>query len=49
MRCMTHIINMVVMDGLKKVNDSMIKVRDAMRYIRRSPYRLKKFKECVEF
>ncbi|KAG8661312.1 hypothetical protein MANES_02G223166v8 [Manihot esculenta] len=47
MRCMAHIINLVVQDGLKDVNDSVMKVRDAVRYIRSSPARLKRFKECV--
>ncbi|KAG8651822.1 hypothetical protein MANES_06G026760v8 [Manihot esculenta] len=45
MRCMAHIINLIVQDGLKDVNDSVMKVRDAVRYIRSSPARLKRFKE----
>ncbi|KAF2316914.1 hypothetical protein GH714_042255 [Hevea brasiliensis] len=49
MRCMAHIINLVVMDGLKVVRESVMKVRDAVRYIRSSPARLKKFKQCVEY
>ncbi|KAG8640804.1 hypothetical protein MANES_13G082916v8 [Manihot esculenta] len=47
MRCMAHIINLIVQDGLKDVNDSVIKVRDAVRHIKSSPARLKRFKECV--
>ncbi|OAY60648.2 hypothetical protein MANES_01G057350v8 [Manihot esculenta] len=32
---------------MRYVNDSMMKVQDAVRYIRSSPARLKRFKECV--
>ncbi|KAF2314886.1 hypothetical protein GH714_037065 [Hevea brasiliensis] len=49
MRCMAHIVNLVVMDGLKDVGESVLKVRNAVRYIRSSPARLKKFKEYVEY
>ncbi|KAF2297384.1 hypothetical protein GH714_022594 [Hevea brasiliensis] len=42
-------VNLVVMDGLKDVGESVLKVRNAVRYIRSSPARLKKFKECVEY
>ncbi|XP_050238141.1 zinc finger BED domain-containing protein RICESLEEPER 2-like [Mercurialis annua] len=49
MRCIAHIINLVVTEGLKDVNPSVKKVRDAVRYIRSSPARIKKFKECAEF
>ncbi|XP_058003981.1 zinc finger BED domain-containing protein RICESLEEPER 2-like [Hevea brasiliensis] len=49
MRCMAHIVNLVVMDGLKDVGESVLKVRNAVRYIRSSLARLKKFKECVEY
>ena len=47
-RCMTHILNLVVIDGLKHVNPSIIHVRTAVRYARQSPARLKKFRECVD-
>ncbi|XP_050231416.1 zinc finger BED domain-containing protein RICESLEEPER 2-like [Mercurialis annua] len=49
MRCIAHILNLVVSDGLKDVNVSVKKVRDAVRYIRNSPARLKKFKESADF
>ncbi|KAF2296862.1 hypothetical protein GH714_010019 [Hevea brasiliensis] len=49
MRCMAHIVNLVVMDGLKDVGESVLKVRNTVRYIRSSSARLKKFKECVEY
>ncbi|KAF2289780.1 hypothetical protein GH714_038615 [Hevea brasiliensis] len=49
MRCMAHIVNLVDMDGLKDVGESVLKVRNAVRYIRSFPTRLKKFKECIEY
>ncbi|XP_077222135.1 zinc finger BED domain-containing protein RICESLEEPER 2-like [Tasmannia lanceolata] len=49
MRCIAHIINLVVCDGLKEVGISVDLVRAAVRYVRGSPARLKLLKECVEF
>ncbi|XP_055962311.1 zinc finger BED domain-containing protein RICESLEEPER 1-like [Mercurialis annua] len=49
MRCIAHILNLVVSDGLKDVNVSIKKVRDCVRYIRNSPARLRKFKEAAVF
>ncbi|KAF2300068.1 hypothetical protein GH714_007943 [Hevea brasiliensis] len=49
MRCMAHIVNLVVMDGLKDVGESVLKVRNVVRYVRSSPARLKKFKEYVKY
>ena len=48
MRCMAHIINLMVTDGLKEIAPSIACVRAAVRYIRQSPSRLKRFKDCVE-
>ncbi|XP_077223462.1 zinc finger BED domain-containing protein RICESLEEPER 2-like [Tasmannia lanceolata] len=48
MRCIAHIINLVVCDGLKEVGISVDRVRAAVKYVRGSPARLKLFKECVE-
>ncbi|KAL1148125.1 hypothetical protein V6Z11_A10G103600 [Gossypium hirsutum] len=47
MRCMTHIVNLIVVEGLKEMNKSVERVRGAVRYVRQSPARLQKFKECV--
>ena len=45
MRCIAHILNLIINDGLKEANKSVKKVREAVRYIRNSPSRLRKFKE----
>ncbi|KAL1142179.1 hypothetical protein V6Z11_A11G079900 [Gossypium hirsutum] len=47
MRCMTHIVNLIVVEGLKEMNKSVERVRGAVRYVRQSPARLQKFKESV--
>lgn len=48
MRCMAHIVNLVVVDGLKEKSVSVDRIRGAIKYIRQSPARLQKFKKCVE-
>ena len=45
MRCIAHILNLVVIEGLKEANASVKRVREAVRYVRNSPARLAKFKE----
>ncbi|XP_019196335.1 PREDICTED: zinc finger BED domain-containing protein RICESLEEPER 2-like [Ipomoea nil] len=40
---------LVVQDGLKQCDDSVKKVRDAVRYVRSSPARLKKFKDLSKW
>ncbi|XP_047255752.1 zinc finger BED domain-containing protein RICESLEEPER 2-like isoform X1 [Capsicum annuum] len=47
-RCMAHIINLIVQDGLKVTSVSIERVRKAVKYIRQSPARCKRFKECCE-
>uniref|UniRef100_A0A3Q7JK04 BED-type domain-containing protein n=1 Tax=Solanum lycopersicum TaxID=4081 RepID=A0A3Q7JK04_SOLLC len=47
-RCMAHIVNLIVQDGTKEANLSIERVRQAVRYIRQSPARWKKFQECCE-
>ncbi|WRX28025.1 HAT [Theobroma cacao] len=46
-RCIAHIVNLVVSNGLMDMNTSIARVRGAMRYIRQSPARLVKFKKCA--
>lgn len=47
-RCVAHIVNLVVNDGLKRIGESIECIRKAVRYVRQSPARLRKFKECAE-
>lgn len=48
MRCCAHILNLIVRDGLAKVNESIVAIRNAIRYVRSSGDRLKSFKLRVE-
>ena len=45
MRCFAHILNLVVNEGLKDGNLAMKRVREAVRYVKNSPTRLRKFRE----
>ena len=47
LRCIAHILNLIVSDGLKEMNELVARVRRAVRYVRQSPARLAKFKECA--
>ncbi|KAM3323375.1 zinc finger BED domain-containing protein RICESLEEPER 2-like [Capsicum chacoense] len=47
-RCMTHILNLIVQDGLKEIDKSVKRVRQAVKYVKQSAARVKKFKECCE-
>lgn len=47
-RCVAHILNSVVKDGLKEYSDSIKKIPSAVRYVRSSPYRLQRFKTCAK-
>jgi hypothetical protein len=48
MRCAAHIVNLIVHDGLKEVDQSVKRVRAAVKYIRNGGLRMVKFKEIVE-
>ncbi|XP_028084186.1 zinc finger BED domain-containing protein RICESLEEPER 2-like [Camellia sinensis] len=47
MRCCAHILNLVVSDGLKEMDDSIINIRLAVRYVRSTPHRHDVFKKCA--
>ena len=36
MHCCAHILNLIVQDGLKFLNESIVKVRNAVRYVKSS-------------
>ncbi|XP_050915051.1 zinc finger BED domain-containing protein RICESLEEPER 2-like [Lathyrus oleraceus] len=49
MRCSAHILNLVVNEGLKDKHLSVTSVRDVVRFVKSSPHRETKFKECIKF
>ncbi|XP_050222660.1 zinc finger BED domain-containing protein RICESLEEPER 2-like [Mercurialis annua] len=48
MRCIAHVIDLVVSDGLKEMNTFVKKIRDCIRYIRNTPSRLKQFNDLAK-
>jgi hypothetical protein len=47
-RCCAHILNLIVSDGLKEVDESIVKVRSIVKYVKSSPQRFENFKYCME-
>ncbi|XP_059436041.1 zinc finger BED domain-containing protein RICESLEEPER 2-like [Corylus avellana] len=47
MRCCAHILNLIVQDGLKEINDAIQKVRDSVKYVRGSQVRKQSFLQAV--
>ena len=48
MRCSSHILNLIVSDGLKEIDLSIRKIRAACRFLKYSPSRFASFKRCDE-
>ena len=48
MRCCAHILNLIVGDGLKEIDASIARVREAVRYVKSSPNRNQTFRSFVE-
>nr|KYP41362.1 Putative AC transposase [Cajanus cajan] len=48
MHCCAHILSLIVKDGLKEIKDSILKIRNAVKYVKSSPARFARFKACVE-
>ncbi|MFS8033953.1 putative ribonuclease H-like superfamily [Helianthus anomalus] len=46
-RCCAHILNLVVQDGLGTIDSCLLKVREGVKYLRKSPGRLLKFGEIA--
>lgn len=47
-RCCAHLLNPIMNEGYKDFDDSITKIRNAVRYVRSSLERMKVFKTCVE-
>ncbi|CAN1355230.1 Putative AC transposase [Linum perenne] len=48
-RCLAHVVNLVVNDGLRESSISIERVREAVKWVKSSPARLAKFKSCIVF
>ncbi|XP_031124376.1 zinc finger BED domain-containing protein RICESLEEPER 2-like [Ipomoea triloba] len=47
-RCCAHILNLIVKDGLATVGNSVVSVRNAVKYVRSSNSRFQAFRICSE-
>ncbi|KAL0431053.1 UNVERIFIED_CONTAM: putative AC transposase [Sesamum radiatum] len=47
-RCCAHIVNLIVKDGLNEQSNCIIRIRNAIKYVRSSPSRFRIFKKCVD-
>ena len=48
MRCCAHILNLIVGEGLKEIDASVARVREAVRYVKSSPNRNQTFRNFME-
>ena len=48
MCCGAHIFNLIVQEGLKVIDDLVIKIRETMKYLKGSESRMCKFDECAK-
>ncbi|KAL4577802.1 hypothetical protein LXL04_013916 [Taraxacum kok-saghyz] len=48
-RCCAHVLNLVVQDGLKAIDEGIVKVRESVKYIKGSQARKQKFIDCVKY
>ncbi|KAF7150091.1 hypothetical protein RHSIM_Rhsim02G0147200 [Rhododendron simsii] len=47
-RCCAHILNLIVAEGLKDTSESILRVRDVVRYVKSSPQRMETFNKYME-
>ena len=48
MRCCAHVLNLIVKDGLDKLDGAINRIRATVEYAGSSPQRAQIFKSCVE-
>lgn len=48
-RCCAHILNLIVQDGLKELDEAIVKVRDTVKYCKGSQARKKSFLRSVQY
>ncbi|KAJ3684541.1 hypothetical protein LUZ61_013705 [Rhynchospora tenuis] len=46
-RCCAHILNLIVQDGIKVIDPCLIKIRERVKYLRKSPSKLFQFGEIA--
>ncbi|XP_076889691.1 zinc finger BED domain-containing protein RICESLEEPER 2-like [Bidens hawaiensis] len=46
-RCCAHILNLVVQDGLGTIDSCLLKIKEGVKYLKKSPVRLLKFGEIA--
>lgn len=46
-RCCADILNLIVQEGFKEMDESVVKIRESVKYIKGSQGRKEKFKECI--
>ena len=49
LRCVAHVLNLIVKVGLGVFNESIVRVRNAVKYVRYSPAREALFMECAKY
>ncbi|KAL7129589.1 hypothetical protein ABFS83_13G078000 [Erythranthe nasuta] len=47
-RCLAHVINLVVRAGIDEMKETIKRLRRSVKYVRSSPSRLQMFKKCIE-
>uniref|UniRef100_A0A2N9GBF8 HAT C-terminal dimerisation domain-containing protein n=1 Tax=Fagus sylvatica TaxID=28930 RepID=A0A2N9GBF8_FAGSY len=47
-RCGAHVLNLIVQEGLKVIDDSVSKIREIVKYIKGLEIRICKFEECAQ-
>ncbi|MCI08064.1 elongation factor 1-alpha [Trifolium medium] len=47
-RCCAHVLNLIMKDTLKDIDNSVLRIRGAVRYIQSSANGYNKFKSCID-